>query len=127
MPPEMMGPEPGFLAPSPGTKCRPAHLHSWHLVANGFPRGVVLSTSRFCVEIHLPSFLFLLFWVFVVVVVVQSMHEQIIVVKDENNIKYGFLGPFSLCPSHSSLTRVNHYTSFSDSFYLLYRDTYARQ
>lgn len=49
--------------------------------------GVPYPPVSFCMEIHLPSFLFLLFWVFVVVVVVQSMHEQIIVVKDENNIK----------------------------------------
>lgn len=91
--------------------------------------GVPSPPASFCVEIHLPSFLFLLLWVFFFFFFIGctvNAWADYCCKRWKQHKTVVSLGPFSLCPSHSSLTRVNHYISFSDSLYLLCIDIHMQ-
>lgn len=103
-----------------GTRTRLICIHG-HLVPNGLLRGCALSTSQFLHGDTLSSS----FGFFFFGCTVNAWADYCCKRWKQHKIVVS-LGPFLLCPSHSSLTRVNHYTSFSDSLYLLCIDIHMQ-
>lgn len=111
-----------------GTRTRLICIHG-HLVPNGLLRGCALSTSQFLrgdtlAVISFPPPLGFFFFFFIGCTV--NAWADYCCKRWKQHKTVVSLGPFSLCPSHSSLTRVNHYISFSDSLYLLCIDIHMQ-